>query len=244
MTPATKTARTRATQATEAAQTKPQQTVARKVAGRAGLTGRSADGGRGADTGRGADGGGAGEDRRGHDHHAHKHDSREAESSARLRAVIGRLSRRLRPTLAGSGLTPSQISVLFTVVRIGPLGLSELAGIENLNPTMLSRITARLCELGLIRRTADPLDRRAALVQATAAGRRMRERIHRERTQALSAHVQTLDEHERQALWDALPVLEQLADRLPGSRTSGSRPAPPPAPVPARGTRSPRGGRP
>ncbi len=111
------------------------------------------------------------------------------ESSARLRAVIGRLSRRLRPTVAGSGLTPSQISVLFTIVRLGPLGLSELAAIEGLNPTMLSRITAQLCDSGLIRREADPSDRRSANVLSTTAGRRMRERIHRERTRALRPHT-------------------------------------------------------
>ena len=142
----------------------------------------------------------------------------EAEPTARLRAVIGRLSRRLRPTLAGSGLTPSEISVLFTIVRYGPLRLSELAEIERVNPTMLSRIAAQLTDAGLIRRTADPGDRRAALVQASAAGLRMRERIHRERTRALDAHVQELDEPQRDALWRALPVLEELAERLPGPR--------------------------
>ncbi|HEY5390199.1 MAG TPA: MarR family transcriptional regulator [Solirubrobacteraceae bacterium] len=142
----------------------------------------------------------------------------ESEPTARLRAVIGRLSRRLRPTLAGSGLTPSEISVLFTIVRFGPLRLSEVAEIERLNPTMLSRIAAELSDAGLIRRNADPGDRRAALVQASAAGRRMRERIHRERTRALDAHVQELDESQRDALWQALPVLEELAERLPGPR--------------------------
>jgi DNA-binding MarR family transcriptional regulator len=140
------------------------------------------------------------------------------EPSARLRAVIGRLSRRLRPTVAGSGLTPSQISVLFTIVRLGPLGLSELAVIEGLNPTMLSRVTAQLCDSGLIRREANPSDRRSASVAATVAGRRIRERIHRERTRALGAHIEQLDEHQRQVLWDALPVLEELADKLPGAR--------------------------
>jgi DNA-binding MarR family transcriptional regulator len=142
----------------------------------------------------------------------------EAEASARLRAAIGRLSRRLRPTVAGSGLTPSQISVLFTIVRLGPLGLSEVAQIESVNPTMLSRITAQLCDAGLIRRSADPGDRRAAFVAATPAGRRIRERIHRERTQALSRHVESLDERQRELLWEALPVLEQLAELLPGAR--------------------------
>jgi DNA-binding MarR family transcriptional regulator len=103
-------------------------------------------------------------------------------------------------------------------VRLGPIGLSELAAVESLNPTMLSRITAQLCDSGLISRTADPGDRRAAFVQATAAGRRMRERIHRERTQALNAHVATLDERQRAVLWEALPVLEELAERLPRGR--------------------------
>jgi DNA-binding MarR family transcriptional regulator len=140
------------------------------------------------------------------------------EPSARLRAAIGKLSRRLRPTVAGSGLTPSQTAVLFAVVRLGSVGLTELADAESLNPTMLSRVTAQLCDAGLIRRSADPEDRRSAFVEATSAGRRMRERIHRERTQALSAHVEELDQAQLEALWRALPVLEELAERLPGAR--------------------------
>jgi DNA-binding MarR family transcriptional regulator len=143
----------------------------------------------------------------------------ELEATERLRAAIGRLSRRLRPTVAGSGLTPSQISVLFTVVRLGPIGLSELAAIESLNATMLSRIAAQLCEAGLIVRSTDPGDRRSAFVAATAAGRRIRERIHRERSRALGAHVEQLDDEQREALWNALPVLEQLAERLPQGRS-------------------------
>jgi DNA-binding MarR family transcriptional regulator len=108
--------------------------------------------------------------------------------------------------------------VLFTIVRLGPLGLSEVAEIESVNPTMLSRITAQLCDTGLISREASPGDRRAALVKATPAGRRMRERIHKERTAALSSHVERLDEEQRQALWAALGVLETLAEQLPGPR--------------------------
>jgi len=83
---------------------------------------------------------------------------------------------------------------------------------------MLSRIAAILAEENLISRSADPADRRSAFVQSTAAGRRMRERIQRERALALGAHVQELGESEQQALWDALPVLEELADKLPGPK--------------------------
>jgi DNA-binding MarR family transcriptional regulator len=142
----------------------------------------------------------------------------EREPTARLRAAIGRLSRRLRPTVAGSQLTPSQSSALFTIVRSGPLRLSDVAAIEGLNPTMLSRFIGQLTDAGLIRRTADPGDRRAALVEATAHGRRLRERIHRERTRALQTYVEELDESQREILWRALPVLEELAERLPARR--------------------------
>jgi DNA-binding MarR family transcriptional regulator len=140
------------------------------------------------------------------------------ETVDRLRAVIGRLSRRLRPTLAGSGLTPSQTSVLFTVVRHGPVGLSELARSEGLNPTMLSRITAGLCGQGLLRRSADPGDRRSGIVEATAAGRRLRRSIRAERSRALSAHLEELGVADRELLMRALPVLEQLAELLPAAR--------------------------
>lgn len=141
------------------------------------------------------------------------------ELPARLRAVIGRLSRRLRPTLAGSGLTPSQTSILLTVERRGPLRLADLAAIESINPTMLSRITGRLSELGLIARTPDAGDRRAALVESTPAGRRMRKRIQRERTAALQARLQQLSAQDLQALQAALPALERLAEAI-GERIS------------------------
>ncbi len=140
------------------------------------------------------------------------------DSVSRLRAVVGKLSRRLRPTLAGTGLTPTRISVLFTVVRLGPLGLSELAEIEGLNPTMLSRVIAQLTAAGLVRRVTDPDDRRAALVDATPAGKRMREKILGERSDVLNVQLGQLSAEERRVLDAALPVLEALAERLKDRR--------------------------
>lgn len=140
------------------------------------------------------------------------------DSPARMRAVVGKLARRLRPTVAGSGLSPTRISVLATVVRCGPLRISDLAAAEGLNPTMLSRVIAELCESGLLRRVADPHDRRAALVDVTAAGRRMQDRIRRERTDVLSVALGGLAPEQRRALERALPVLEELAERLKDRR--------------------------
>ena len=138
------------------------------------------------------------------------------ETTARLRAVIGRLSRRLRPTPAAlaAGLTPTRTSVLLTVVREGRIGLSDLAASEAVNPTQLSRAVAQLVEDGLVERSADQGDRRAAWVKPTLAGKRLADRIRRERTDALTAALEGLDPAERERILHALDALEQLAEHL------------------------------
>jgi DNA-binding MarR family transcriptional regulator len=142
------------------------------------------------------------------------------DTATRLRISIGRLSRRLRTTAAGSaaGLTPTRISVLLTVVRDGPVRLSALAASESLNPTMLSRVIADLVDAGLLERTSDDGDRRAAWVQATAAGERLAQRMRRERTDALNAALEVLSPTERRCLEKALPALEMLAEQLQDRR--------------------------
>ena len=139
------------------------------------------------------------------------------ETAVRLRVAILRISRRLRTTDAGraAGLTPARSSVLLTIVREGPIGLSALADGESLNPTMLSRVIAALVEAGYVARVSDPGDRRAASVKVTAAGRRLAERIRRERTAAINAALTDLDAPDRDSLEAALPALEGLARSLP-----------------------------
>ncbi len=143
------------------------------------------------------------------------------ETAGTLRAVIGRLSRRLRPTPAAlaAGLTPTRSSVLLTVVREGPVKLSDLADMEGINPTQLSRAVGHLLEGGLIERTSDQGDRRAAWVKATTAGRRLSERIRRERTDAVNVALAELPADQRRLIEKALPALEQLAEQLKGDRS-------------------------
>jgi DNA-binding MarR family transcriptional regulator len=138
----------------------------------------------------------------------------ETDDATRLRAAIGRLARRLRPTEAAAGLTPTQISVLMTVFRHGSIRVTELAEAEELNPTMLSRVLSVLVDRGLVRRAPDPDDRRAALIEGTAAGRKLRERMRRERSTKLAPLLDELPDEERQAIVDALPALESLVELL------------------------------
>lgn len=135
----------------------------------------------------------------------------DADGIARLRAVVGRLERRLNTAARESGLTPTQMWVLASVVRHGSVGIGELAATEALNPTMLSRVIGKLDDAGLIRRVPDPADRRAALIEPTAAGRLMKQRIQEERTAALAARLTLLSPEQEEALLVALPALETLA---------------------------------
>jgi len=144
----------------------------------------------------------------------------DAETSARLRAVIGKLARRFNALTRGSGLTPAQLSALGVVARKGPLRLSELAEIESVNPTMLSRVVAALDEAGLIRRRTDPDDRRAGLLEVTASGRRTHDRLRAERGRVLMTGLERLSPEDVVAVEAALPALEALVDAL--ARPDGS----------------------
>jgi DNA-binding MarR family transcriptional regulator len=133
-----------------------------------------------------------------------------------LRATIGRLSRRLRPTAAATaaGLTPTRVTVLLDVVRRGPVRLGDVAASEGINPTMLSRVISDLVATGLLERVSDTEDRRAAWVRATARGRRLAERMRGERTDAINRALAGLSAQEQLAIEHALPALEVLAQRL------------------------------
>jgi DNA-binding MarR family transcriptional regulator len=135
-------------------------------------------------------------------------------SVARLRIAVARLSRRLRPTEAAGSLTATEVDVLVAAERRGPIRLSDLASFAGLNPTMLSRLIPKLETAGLVRRLGAEGDRRVCRVEATAKGYRLLERIRSERNDALSKRLAELSPEERETLLAALPVLEDLAERL------------------------------
>lgn len=140
----------------------------------------------------------------------------DTDAAARLRSTIGKLSRRLRPTetALAVGLTPTRLAVLQRVCRQGSIRISELAEAEGINPTMLSRVIADLVESGLLERASDEGDRRAAWVKVTPAGKRLNERIRRERTDALKVALDGLSDAQLRQIEKALPALEQLAERI------------------------------
>ena len=149
------------------------------------------------------------------------------DGAIRLRRVISKLARQLNTSSTGEGLTPSQASVLGLIVARGPLSLSELSHLERVNPTMLSRMVSRLHTLELIDRIPDPADLRSASVVSTPAGERVDQQIKARRAAAVSECLELIPAEQVQALTEALPALEALADVMQGlGAPEQARPAP------------------
>lgn len=137
----------------------------------------------------------------------------------RLRVALARISRHLDRQARGDALSRTQTSVLGTVIRLGPVRISELADVEGVNPTMLSRIVGKLEDAGLLHRRPDPGDGRAALVEITEEGRAVGLRLRAERTRLLTGRLDAMPADRAEELLAALPALEALAAALDPNRT-------------------------
>jgi DNA-binding MarR family transcriptional regulator len=132
----------------------------------------------------------------------------------RLRISLGRISRLVDRQIAGDGMTRTQLSVLGTMARTKSIGMSELAEIEGLNPTMLSRLVGKLEAAGLLQRTPGADDRRSVVVEITAAGARLHTKLRRQRTRLFADRLTALPPGQVKALVGAIPALESLADAM------------------------------
>lgn len=136
------------------------------------------------------------------------------EELARLRIALARITRALDRRTRGDLLTRTQFSALATIARRGPIRISEVAELEGVNPTMLSRILGKLEDAGLVLRSPDPADGRVAKVEATEAGAALHERLRAERTRLLAERLVALPDPHAGRLLAALPALESLAEHL------------------------------
>jgi DNA-binding MarR family transcriptional regulator len=131
-----------------------------------------------------------------------------------LRLVVMRLARRLRQR-AEAGITPSMLSALSSVERLGPMTLGDLAAAERVQPPSLTAIVGRLEEEGLVAREGDPEDRRVARVRLSPSGARLIERNRSRKNAYLAQRLRTLDRADREVLAHALGILERLLQDEP-----------------------------
>jgi DNA-binding MarR family transcriptional regulator len=130
-------------------------------------------------------------------------------NAARLRLVLTRLTRALRRE-GHSTLSASQVSALATLEELGPMRISTLATNESMDPSVATRIVAGLEGLGLVERAVDPEDKRASLVELSAAGRRQIADLWTERTHELSVRLDRLSDTDRRAVEAAITALEKI----------------------------------
>ena len=102
------------------------------------------------------------------------------------------------------------LAALSSVDRQGPLTMSELCSVEQVQPPSMIRIVAALVELSLVTREPDPDDGRVAWVAVTAEGRRLLDRSRGRKEAYLAKALRGLDAHELETLEEAAAILEGL----------------------------------
>jgi DNA-binding MarR family transcriptional regulator len=100
---------------------------------------------------------------------------------------------------------------------VGPLRISDLASVLGLDLSTISRQVRALEDLGLLRRTPDPDDRRASLLEPTDDGRALVGEVKGAFSQLMKAALTDWSERDRHTL---TTLLSRLAGDLRPDRAS------------------------
>jgi DNA-binding MarR family transcriptional regulator len=129
----------------------------------------------------------------------------------RLHSAAIHLLRRLRLEDAAAGLTAPRLSALSVLVFRGPATLSGLAAAEQVRPPTMTRLVQGLERDGLVKRLADPDDRRVSRIEATARGTELLLAGRTRRVRRLAGALARLPRAERRLLARAAELLERVA---------------------------------
>lgn len=133
------------------------------------------------------------------------------ELASELRVALMRLTRRLRAERPDESVTLTQLSVLGSLERHGPMNLADLAAKERVQPPSMTRTTTALEERGLLTRGSDPRDRRHVVFDLSEAGRLLLREDRRRREAWLAGQLDQLTADERALLHAVAPLLDRLA---------------------------------
>ena len=135
------------------------------------------------------------------------------ELADRLHSTAIHLLRQVRIQDAASGLAPARLSALSVLVFGGAMSLNELARAEQVRPPTMSRIVDALESANLIRRTVNPRDRRAVVLEATEKGTAILWQGRKRRVKFLAKHLSRLSEQERNKIGDAIKAIQKAMAR-------------------------------
>jgi DNA-binding MarR family transcriptional regulator len=135
-----------------------------------------------------------------------------ASLAAELRALVGRLKRRLREQGSVGDLTPSQIAALLRLERDGPATVSSLARAEGVRPQSMGVTVAALEAAGLVAGAPDPDDGRQTLISPTPLCMEKLARGRAARQDWLARQIESLDPDERAQLAAAATILRRISE--------------------------------
>src|SRR5271167_5159 len=149
------------------------------------------------------------------------------ESAERLHHCLSKLFTILRRgdpsgTAAGADLTLAQLSILVTLLDRGPIRMTDLAAHERVRTPTTTVAIRRLEKVGLVKRSRDPSDLRAVLVDITPRGRAVHSESLANRYAALAAMLSQLPASDLNTLTEALAPLERLASGEPAPGPDGA----------------------
>jgi len=141
-------------------------------------------------------------------------DQGEGDSAAvadRLHSAAIHLLRWLRRVDEPSGLSAPRLSALSVVAHAGPKTMGELAAAEQVRAPTMTRLVSAMERQGLVRRKAEPEDRRIQQVHATAKGRRILDAGRKRRIQTLATELDKLPASEVRMLARAAELIDAIA---------------------------------
>jgi len=133
--------------------------------------------------------------------------------AAELRALVGKLRRRLREQADAGDLTSSQVSAVLRLEKDGPSTTSALARAAGVRPQSMAAVVAALEAAGLVGGAPDPADGRRTLLSLTDVCRTLLREGRAARQDWLTrALQQRFSPHEQDELAAAVRLLGRLAD--------------------------------
>ncbi len=142
-------------------------------------------------------------------------DPQARELASELQRVLSKVYSVLRHTgrTSTSGdLTLAQLSILLTLLDQGPIRMTDLAAHERVRTPTTTVAIRRLEKLGLVKRSRDPSDLRAVLVDITPEGLAQHRESLASRQAHLAALLSKLNQDELEMLTKAIAPLERIAE--------------------------------
>ena len=122
------------------------------------------------------------------------------------RTTTGRVATRTRAERSGVEMSRPALAIVSALRSSGPVRLTSLARLVDLEPPLISREVRELYDAGVVERTSDPDDGRVSIVGLTPHGRDLVQR-HRDAIDSM-----TLDAFEEWSM-DDIRTFRELLDR-------------------------------